>query len=688
MIQTGRPAPLGATTDEKGTNFAVFSSVADSVELCLFDNDGTPQQSHFLPECSDDIWHGYVEGCKPGQCYGYRVHGPYDAEKGLRCNPHKLLIDPYARALGGTFSRNVAVLDYESHGADGNLQMNTTNSAPYVPKSIVCNTNAAALAPSPKVLWQDTIFYEANVRGYTMRHPAVGAADRGTFNGMRHKDVLAYLKALGITSLELMPVHAFIDEQHLEDKGLRNYWGYNTISFFAPTSRYAKSDAIAEFRDMVRAIHDAGLEVILDVVYNHTGESDRAGPSICFRGIDNLAYYSTEPDDPGTYINDTGCGNTLNVDHAQTRRLVLDSLRYWHREMGVDGFRFDLAPVLGRHDHGFSAKHPMLEAISTDEELRTAKLIAEPWDPGPGGYQLGNFPSGWAEWNDRYRDSARRFWRGDAGTAGELAKRLHGSADVFEDSGRQSYASVNFVSCHDGFTLADVVSYEHKHNDANGEDNRDGHGHNYSCNHGVEGPTKDPSILGNRRRHRLNLLATLLASQGTPLLLGGDEFGHSQQGNNNAYAQDNEIGWLDWSNIDKDPEFTAQVRELIWLRHNTPLLRLRQFVHGTLATEGGEIEIRWLRPDGQDMPDQDWEQTRSFAVAVKEGKCDGETAAVTLLFNGSHTATDFELPVQHDWQLAFASDADACLQGRVAELPQQTIAILLAQSIYRPPNKE
>ncbi len=495
MIQTGRPAPLGATTDERGTNFAVFSSVADSVELCLFDSDGKQQQSHFLPECSDGIWHGYVEGCEHGQRYGYRVHGTYDPEKGLRCNPHKLLIDPYARALAGVFSRNDAVFDYELHGADGALQACTADSAPYVPKSIVCDANSVAMAPGPKVAWQDTVFYEANVRGYTMRHPAVGAGDRGTFNGMRHKDVLAYLKALGITSLELMPVHAFIDEQHLEDRGLRNFWGYNTISFFAPSSRYVRSDAIAEFRDMVRAIHDAGLEVILDVVYNHTGESDRFGPSICFRGIDNLAYYSTEPGDPGAYINDTGCGNTLNVDHPQTRQLVLDSLRYWHQDMGVDGFRFDLAPVLGRHDHGYSATHPMLEAIGHEEKLRAAKLIAEPWDPGPGGYQLGNFPLCWAEWNDRYRDTARGFWRGDTGVAGDLAKRLHGSADVFEASGRSSFASVNFVACHDGFTLADAVSYERKHNDANGEENRDGHGHNFSCNYGVEGPTDDSSIL-------------------------------------------------------------------------------------------------------------------------------------------------------------------------------------------------
>jgi len=680
MIRRGAPAPLGATADDAGTNFALFSSAAERVELCLFDNSGHEQQRFDLPECSDGVWHGYLPGCAPGQRYGYRVHGPFDPDNGLRCNPHKLLIDPYARALAGTFARHAAVFDYERHDAEGPLQPNTLDSAPFVPKSIVPGSGGEVVPAGPKVAWQDTVFYEANVRGYTMQHPAIDAVDRGTFDGMRHGDVLSYLKALGITSLELMPVHEFIDEQHLVDRGLRNFWGYNTISFFAPTARYARTDAIAEFRDMVRGIHDAGMEVILDVVYNHTGESGRLGPTICFRGIDNLAYYSTEPGDPATYINDTGCGNTLNVDHPYTMGLVLDSLRYWHRQMGVDGFRFDLAPVLGRHEHGFSASHPMLEAIGEDAALLTAKLIAEPWDPGPGGYQLGNFPSQWAEWNDRFRDTVRAFWRGDAGTAGDLARRLHGSADIFEASRRSSFASVNFVTSHDGFTLADVVSYEHKHNGSNGESNRDGHAHNFSCNYGIEGPTSDASILADRRRHRLNLLATLLVSQGTPMLLAGDEFGNSQHGNNNAYAQDNETGWLDWSMHEKDPEFTRLVRELVWLRRNTPLLRVPEYVHGTLLTEHGEVAIKWLRPDGQEMSEQDWGAAHSFSVAITEEKEGSDPSGVAILFNNAEKESDFALLRNLDWALGFASDPETVLGKRAASLPPWTIAILLTRA--------
>ncbi len=679
MIRAGAPAPLGATVDADGTNFAVFSSVASRVELCLFDDNGS-EQRFLLPNRMDGIWHGYLPGCAPGQRYGYRVHGPYDPENGLRCNPHKLLIDPYARALAGTFARDPAVFDYASHKGEHEFEQSTADSAPFMPKSVVCEPVAAADATGPHIAWRDTVFYEANVRGYTMRHPAVDAAARGTFSGMRNSEVLAYLKALGITSLELMPVHAFIDEQHLVDKGLRNFWGYNPISYFALASRYAQQNALAEFRDMLRSIHDAGIEVILDVVYNHTGESDHFGPTISFRGLDNLAYYSTEPDEPGTYINDTGCGNTLNVDHPHTRQLVLDSLRYWHRDIGVDGFRFDLAPVLGRHEHGYSATHPMLEAIGNDRQLQTAKLIAEPWDPGPGGYQLGHFPAGWAEWNDRFRDTVRRFWRGDKETAGELARRLHGSADIYERSGRPSYASVNFVTSHDGFTLADLVSYKKKHNEANGEQNRDGHAHNYSCNYGVEGPTDDATILAARRKHRLNLLATLLASQGTPLLLAGDEFGHTQQGNNNAYAQDNEIGWLNWANQQDDAEFTAQVRQLIRLRRETPLLRLQDYVHGTFTTDKREISIRWLRSDGRAMPDKDWHDTLTLTVVIAERKFDGESSAVAILFNRSEAGTSLELPSGYDWRLAFTSDPDTALDGQTACLPQHAVAIVRATS--------
>ena len=421
---------------------------------------------------------------------------------------------------------------------------------------------------------------------------------RGKFSGLRNKKIVEYIKALGITSVELMPVYAFIDEHHLVDQSLRNLWGYNSISFFAPMPRYANGDADIELRDVVRTFHDAGLEVILDVAYNHTGEGGADGPTISFRGIDNLTYYRTPPYEPGEYINDTGCGNTLNVEHPRVRKLIVESLAYFSEVMGVDGFRFDLATILGRRDHGFSKGHPLLLDISNDPRLAKTKLVAEPWDPGPGGYQLGNFPPRWAEWNDVYRDGVREFWRGDHGKSGVLARRIHGSADIFEASGRGPDASVNFVTAHDGFTLRDTVSYVHRHNEANGEDNRDGHASNYSSNFGVEGDTDDEAINRQRRRQRLNLLATLMMSQGTPMILAGDEFGNSQNGNNNAYAQDNETGWLDWSGLETDPQFTEQVRELIWLRREIPLLRLQQYVHGTLELPDGSVRVDWINQEG------------------------------------------------------------------------------------------
>jgi len=681
MIETGRPVPLGVTTDEGGANFSVYSSVADRVELCLFDESGQQTQVFDLNGRTEDVWHGYLPDCRPGQRYGYRVHGPYDPDTGLRCNPAKLLIDPYARSLSGSFEWNEAVFDYVPETAADELQISTLDSAAFMPKAIVCADSTPAESGGPQTPWSDTIFYEANVRGYTMCHPALDDLDRGTFDGMRHKAVLEYLKVLGITSLELMPVHAFIDEQHLAEKGLRNFWGYNTISFFSPSTRYAKSDAIQEFRDMVQAIHDAGIEVILDVVYNHTGEGNHLGPSLSFRGFDNLAYYSTEPNDAGTYINDTGCGNTLNADHPQVQQLILESLRYWHQDMGVDGFRFDLAPVLGRHNHGFSATHPLLEVLESNADLRTAKLVAEPWDPGPGGYQLGSFGTRWAEWNDQYRDAVRRYWRGDDGSTGDFARRLHGSADLFESGGRPPQASVNLVTTHDGFTLADVVSYEHRRNEANAEGNEDGHAHNYSCNYGVEGETDDPSILNIRRRQRLNMIATLLFSQGTPLLLAGDEFGHTQHGNNNAYAQDNEIGWLDWSSQEDDPDFAEQVRELVKLRKATPLLRLPQYVHGQLAAGDDLVELAWRKPDGQKMSGDDWPHVRAFCMVFSMTNESGNNSAAAILINGSDSASTFDLPAPVDdseWRIAFSSDNDSDVAAQAATLPELSISLLLS----------
>ena len=507
------------------------------------------------------------------------------------------------------------------------------------------------------------IFYEANVRGFTMRHPAVAEADRGKFQGMRNAGVIEYLKALGVTAIEFMPVHAFIDEHHLVKRGLRNFWGYNSISFFAPSSRYAQADAATEFRDMVRAIHDAGIEVVLDVVYNHTGEGGADGPTLSFRGIDNLAYYRTEPGDHGVYVNDTGTGNTVNVDHPNVQQLIMDSLRYWHREMGVDGFRFDLATILGRTPHGYSPVHPLLEAISHDGALHDAVLVAEPWDPGPGGYQLGGFPPRWSEWNDRYRDDVRRFWRGDVGSAGDFAKRLHGSADLFERNARPPFASVNFVASHDGFTLADVVSYEHRHNEPNREGNKDGHAHNCSCNYGVEGPTDDAHIGDLRRRQRLNMLATLLVSQGTPLLLAGDEFGHSQFGNNNAYAQDNETGWLDWSLLDDDPDFARMVRNLIHLRRQEPLLRGPRFLHE-------EAEVAWLSPDGDRLSEDDWQEGRAFILSLAAGR-------LAVLFNGSDETAAFAVRWKN-LDLVFASAADVEPSTGTVTLPALSVAVLRA----------
>jgi glycogen operon protein len=651
MIETGRPTSLGATADASGTNFAVFSSVAERVELCLFDSSGRQTRVIDLPECSDGVWHGFLPDCHAGQHYGYRVHGPFEPARGLRCNPAKLLIDPYARALSGQFDWHESVFD-----------SNNLDSAHHIPKSIVCEPTGATFANRPRAVWSEMLFYEANVRGYTMRHPDVPEADRGKFAGMCNANVLEYLKALGITSLELMPVHEFIDEHHLHKQGLRNFWGYNTISFFAPSSRYANTDARAEFVDMVRSIHDAGIEVILDVVYNHTGESDTNGPTISFRGLDNLSYYSTEAGAPGTYINDTGCGNTVNADHSRVQQLVLDSLRYWHRDMGVDGFRFDLAPVLGRHDHGFSSSHPLLQAISNDDPLHDAILIAEPWDPGPDGYQLGQFPQRWSEWNDKYRDDVRRFWRGDDGFASDFAKRLHGSADVFEASGRTPLASVNMIASHDGFTLNDVVSFERRHNQANGENSQDGHSHNFSCNYGAEGPSDDPQILAVRRRQRLNMLASLLLSQGTPLLLAGDEFGHTQGGNNNAYAQDNETAWLDWSKIDEDPEFLGQVKALIKLRREEPLLRSPAYIHD-------KEDAIWLQADGHRISHADWGAARTLSLVLGE--------RIAVLFNASNETESFALPESFDKpRLLFGSSPNVELRSGTVSLPALSIAAM------------
>ncbi len=673
MIESGSHETLGPSPSSDGTNFALYSAVAERVEICLFDADGKQTESHVLPDCTNGVWHGFLPGCESGQRYGYRVHGPFDPARGLRCNPHKLLVDPYARRLDGEFRWTENVFD-----------ANENDSAGDVPFSVVTDLGTLCDERRPRVPWGETIFYECNVRAYTMQHSGLDEMQRGKFSGLSNKTIVEYIKALGITSVELMPVYAFIDERHLVDQNLRNLWGYNSISFFAPMPRYANGNADIELREMIRALHDAGLEVVLDVAYNHTGESGAGGPSISFRGIDNLTYYRTPPYAPGEYINDTGCGNTLNVEHPRVRELIVESLAYFSQVMGVDGFRFDLATILGRREHGFSKGHPLLLDISNDPRLAETKLVAEPWDPGPGGYQLGNFPPRWAEWNDVYRDGVREFWRGDHGKSGVLARRIHGSADIFEASGRGPDASVNFVTAHDGFTLRDTVSYVHRHNEANGEDNRDGHASNYSSNFGVEGDTDDAAINRQRRRQRLNLLATLMMSQGTPMVLSGDEFGNSQHGNNNAYAQDNPTGWLDWSGLETDPEFTEQVRELIWLRREIPLLRLRQYVHGTLQLPDGSVRIDWINQEGDTKRGTEWAHSRAFTKVITRVHKDGDESKIAILINAHDHDAEMRLSrggVKNDWRVVFCSAEEGfeLNGGRTAAMPKQSIVLLVAE---------
>ncbi len=658
MIRSGSHEALGASADRDGVNFALFSEHASAVDLCLFDAAGRETARLRLPARTGDIWHGYLPGCKPGQAYGYRVHGTYDPAAGMRFNPNKLLLDPYAKRLAGSFEWRDEVLGDEPGASDDAPVMSTLDSAPFVPKAVV-----AGPQPAPRrgvrIPWSETIVYEANVRGFTMRHPDVPQRDRGRFAGMRNGKALEYLKALGITTVELMPVQAFLDEAHLQAMGLRNYWGYNTLAFFAPEPRYGSFE---DCREMVDAIHDAGLEVVLDVVYNHTAEGNHLGPTLSFRGIDNAAYYRLMPESSSQYVNDSGCGNTINIDHPRVRRLVRDSLRYWVSEAGVDGFRFDLAPILGRTAAGFDSEHDFFVELDQEPTLSGIKLIAEPWDIGPGGYQLGHFPQRWAEWNDRYRDTVRKFWRGDQGTLGELAHVILGSADRFEHGGRGPWASVGFVASHDGFTLADLVSYEHRHNEANGEENQDGHAHNFSRNYGIEGPTDDPDIAALRRRQRLNMLATVLFSQGTPMLLAGDEIGNSQAGNNNAYAQDNETGWLDWSGLEADPAFLEQVRTMIGLRKDLPLLRQGRHLHGRTRSAAGFRDVEWLEPGGEQLTAEEWDdgncKTVLLSNTARKQFAPGEPQAVALVLNASEKTTRFTLPeLGNDacWRLHFSS---------------------------------
>jgi isoamylase len=607
-VWPGQPYPRGATWDGEGVNFSLFSANADKVELCIFDPSGRHEAQRIaLRERTDEIWHCYLPEARPGLLYGYRVHGPYRPEQGQRFNPNKLLIEPYAKRLEGALSWSDSHFGYRLGHPKADLSFDKRDSAAGTPKSRVIDPAFTwGDDRPPRVPWHDTVIYEAHVRGLTKRHPDVPPQLRGTYAGLATAPMIEHFLQLGITTLELMPVHAFVDDRTLLDKGLRNYWGYNTIGFFAPERRYSASGQISEFKTMVKTLHSAGIEVILDVVYNHTAEGNELGPTLSMRGIDNTAYYRLTPENARYYMDFTGTGNTLNLQHPRVLQLIMDSLRYWVQEMHVDGFRFDLASALARELYDVDRLGSFFDTIGQDPVLSQVKLIAEPWDIGSGGYQVGNFPPGWNEWNDKYRDSMRAYWKGDGGLIGEFARRLTGSSDLYEASGRKPHASINFITAHDGFTLEDLVSYNEKHNQANGEDNRDGANENRSWNCGTEGATEDAAIRALRARQKRNLMATLLLSQGVPMVLGGDELGHTQGGNNNAYCQDNELSWLDWE-LDADRqaflEFTAA---LIAMRRRHPVFSRRRFLQGDTAAADGLREIIWLSPDGREMTEAEW----------------------------------------------------------------------------------
>ncbi|MFT4149595.1 MAG: glycogen debranching protein GlgX [Paracoccaceae bacterium] len=648
----GRPWPMGASFDGDGVNFAVFSAHAEKVELCLFSPDGRRELSRIpLRDRDGDIWHVHVGGLTPGTLYGYRVHGPYVPEQGHRFNPHKLLIDPYARALSGRLKWSDALMGYKVGSPRADLSYDTRDSAFAVPKSVVADTsfNWGDDRP-PRVHMADTVVYEAHVAGLTMLHSRVEKGHRGTYLGLSSDAVIEHLLKLGVTTVELLPIHAFVDDRFLVAKGLRNYWGYQSIGFFAPEPRYMARGEVWEFQQMVRRLHSAGLEVVLDVVYNHSGEGDEFGPTIAFRGLDNRSYYRLL-DGGRFYVNDTGTGNTMNVTHPMVLRMVMDSLRYWVEVMHVDGFRFDLATVLGREAGGFDPNGGFFDAIRQDPVLAQVKLIAEPWDIGPGGYQLGAYPHPFREWNDRFRDGVRRLWKGEAGMMPDLAKRLLGSAERFDHQGRAATSSVNFLTAHDGFTLEDVVSYTVKRNLANGEDNRDGHSDNHSDNLGVEGPTDDPAILTARALRKRNLLATLFLSQGIPMLLAGDEVGNSQQGNNNAYAQGNDIGWVQW----RDDPLTGFIARLTKLRRDHPVLRQRRFLHAKPRAHDNLPDVIWRRADGQPPRPEDWHDAgfRCLCVELRmaaEGGDEGHEAILAVFNPGG--AVPLTLPdTAPGWEL-------------------------------------
>jgi isoamylase len=665
----GKPYPLGATYDGSGTNFSLFSEVAEKVELCLFDDEGKETRIR-LPEVTALCWHGYLPGIEPGQRYGYRVHGPWNPRKGQRCNPAKLLLDPYAKAIEGDVNWSEAVFPYRFHDPEG--APNEDDSAPFVPKSIVTNPFFGwGEDRSPRIPLHETVIYEVHVKGCTARHPGIPPELRGSYAGLAHPAMIDYLTNLGITAVEILPVHQFINDYDLVERGLRNYWGYNTIGFLAPhngySSRGQRGQQVQEFKQMVKTLHEAGIEVILDVVYNHTAEGNHLGPMLCFKGIDNAAYYRLLWNNPRHYMDYTGTGNTINMRHPHVLQLTMDSLRYWILDMHVDGFRFDLAVTLAREIHDVDRLSSFFDLIQQDPVISQVKLIAEPWDIGEGGYQVGNFPPLWSEWNGKYRDCVRDFWRGEDRSLGEFAYRLTGSSDLYEGTGRRPFASINFITAHDGVTLHDLVSYNEKHNEANGEENRDGESHNRSWNCGAEGATQEPEVLELRERQKRNFLATLFLSQGLPMLLGGDEMGRTQQGNNNAYCQDNEISWYNWDAVDQELlEFTSR---LIEFRKKHTVFRRRRFFQGE-AIHGGEMkDVAWFTPDGQEMTEENWGQgfAKCLGVflngeAIPSPNARGEKIvddSFYLIFNAHCELITFTLPESswgRNWKMVFAAD--------------------------------
>lgn len=714
----GSPYPLGAAFDGGGTNFAIFSEVADRIELCLFDDAGGETRVD-LPERNGLIWHGYLPQIGPGQRYGYRVHGPHNPPAGQRCNPAKLLLDPYAKAIDGQVEWDEAVFSYRFGAPD---DFNDTDSAAHVMKSVVINPYFDWSGDRPlRIPYNQSVIYEAHVKGMTMRHPDIPDNVRGTYAGLAHPATIRHLKNLGVTAVELLPVHQFVNDSTLIDKGLSNYWGYNTIGFFAPHNGYTcfgtRGEQVLEFKTMVRTLHRAGIEVILDVVYNHTAEGNHLGPTLSFRGIDNQAYYRLVDGDEAHYFDTTGTGNSLNVRHHESLRLIMDSLRYWVTEMHVDGFRFDLASTLARQFHEVDRLSAFFELVNQDPIVSRVKLIAEPWDVGEGGYQVGNFPPLWTEWNGRYRDTVRDFWRGEPASLGEFASRFTGSSDLYESDNRRPIASINFITAHDGFTLADLVSYNDKHNDANGEGGADGDGHNRSWNCGIEGPTDDADILALRERQKRNFLTTLLLSQGVPMIAHGDEIGRTQQGNNNVYCQDNELSWVDWTHLapnssadstediaDRARALSAFTARVAAMRADHPIFRRQRFFQGR-AIRGSNVEdIAWLRPDGEQMTDEDWDTGYARSVGVflnGRGIPDRDELgnrviddSFLLLINAHHEPVTFTLPTAdygETWTTVLdtadvhrtGADADPAGPGEQQSVPDRSLRILRSPTEQR-----